>query len=170
MTLYTEDEDTADVPISRTKKKKDDHARQKLGERLVELPEKELERVGLLDVILKEVLLARKTTAHGARRRQIKHIGALLREVDTEPIENALDHIAQINYESKFAFKKLEKWRDKLKAGNMELVNEILTECPMAERQQLNQLARNAKKEFEGNRGTKASKALFRYLKEVAES
>ena len=170
MTSPIEDEDTTDIPISRTKKKKDDKIRQKLGEKLVELPEKELDRIGLSDEILEEILLARKTTAHGARRRQIKHIGALLRGVDTDPIEKALNHIAQINYENNFAFKKLENWRDQLKTGNMDLVNDILEECPLAERQHLSQLARNAKKEFDGNKGTKASKSLFRYLKEVSES
>jgi len=44
----------------------------------------------------------------------------------------------------------------------MTLINEILAAFPNAQRQQLAQLARNAKKEFEGNKGMKSSKALFR--------
>lgn len=169
MTLPTDGKDTMDAPISRTRQKKEDHARQMLGERLVELSEIQLEGICLPDEILEAVLLAAKTAAHGARRRQIKHIGALLRRIDTAPIEKTLNVIARGDYEKKAAFKKVETWRDQLRTGNMDLVNDILAECPMAERQQLTQLARNAKKESDGNKGTKASRALFRYLKEVSK-
>ena len=168
MTIFTEEKGSDDLPVSRTRQKKDDHERQKLGERLVGLSENQLERIGLPDKILEEVIRAGKTTTHGARRRQIKYIGSLLRNIDVAPIENALEIIAMGDYEQKAAFKKVENWRDRLKEGDMELINDILAECPMAERQQLRQLARNAKKEFEENRGTKASKALFRYLKEIS--
>lgn len=168
MTLPPEDNDPADIPISRTRQKKEDRARQILGEKLVNLSVNQLERFNLPDEIFDEVLLAARTNTHGARRRQIKHIGALLRKIDTTPIEAALKVIAMGDYEQKAVFKRLENWRDRLKEGNLDLINDILTQCPLAERQQLAQLARNAKKEFEGNKGTRASKALFRYLKEVS--
>ena len=165
-----EDQDAADAPISRTRKKKDDHARQMLGERLVGLSVEQLERLGLSNEVREAVSLACKTIPHGARHRQVKHVGALLRQVDTAPIEKILDDIARGDYEKTLAFKKLETWRDQLRAGNMTVVDEILSACPLAQRQQLTQLARNAKKEFEGNKGVKASRALFRYLKEVSEN
>ena len=168
--LSTEDKETADITISRTRLKKEDHALQMLGEKLVNLSLNQLDRIGIPGEILQEVLLASKTTAHGARRRQIKHIGALLRDIDTTPIEKALQVIAMGDYEQKAAFKKTENWRDRLKEGDMALISDILAECPLAERQQLSQLARNARKEFEGGKGTKASRALFRYLREVSES
>lgn len=168
LTSPTEDKDTLDEPLSRTRQKKEDHARQQLGERLAELSENQLQRIGLPAEVLEEVILAGKTTAHGAKKRQIKYIGSLLRHIDTTSIENALEVMARGDYEQKASFKKIENWRDRLMEGNMELVNEILEQCPLAERQQLTQLARNAKKEFEGNSGTRASKSLFRYLKKVS--
>jgi len=168
MTVSTEGQDATDSPISRTRLKQEDHARQKLGERLMGLSAEQLERLGLSNELREAVALACRTIPHGARNRQVKHIGSLLRRVDTAPIDKALDDIARGDYEKNLAFKKLEVWRDQLRTGNMTVVGEILTECPLAERQQLNQLARNAKKEFEGNKGAKASKALFRYLKEVS--
>ena len=167
MTSPTVDKDTPDAPLSRTRQKKEAHGRQQLGERLVELSENRLQRIGLPDEILEEVILAGKTTVHGAKKRQIKYIGSLLRHIDTTSIENALEVIARGDYEQKAAFKKVERWRDRLKEGNMELIEEILEQCPLAERQQLMQLARNANKEFKGNRGTKSSKSLFRYLRKV---
>jgi ribosome-associated protein len=167
MTTAIEDQDSSDSFISRTQLKKEDHALQDLGERLAGLSEDQLGRVGLSDELLEAVVLARKTTAHGARRREVKHIGSLLRQIETEPIEKALEVIARGDYEKTLAFKKLETWRDQLRDGNMTVVEEILSACPLAERRQLTQLARNAKKELEENKGAKASKALFRYLKGV---
>lgn len=162
--------DSPDIFISRTQKKKEDHALQKLGERLTELSEVQLERISLPDRILEEVLLARKTTAHGARKRLVKHIGAMLRQADTGPIEKELEHIDRADYEQKLAFKRLEDWRDRLRSGELELINSIIVEFPYADRRKLGQLARNARKEHETGKGTKASRALFRCLKEVFEN
>ena len=169
MTLSDEKQDTTNLSQSRTQQKKADHARQRFGERLVELSTEQLKGVGMSDELMAAVSLARKTTQHGARRRQVKYIGSLLRRVEIAPIAKALDGIAQGDYEKALAFKKLETWRDRLRDGNMALIEEILAACPQAQRQQLSQLARNAKKEFEGNKGSKSSKALFRYLKEISE-
>lgn len=160
----------ADFPVSRTKQKKADHALRRLGERLVGLSEQQLERLGLSDELLEAVALARKTTRLGARHRQVKYIGSLLRRVNSEPIKTALDDIARGDHEIKLAFKTLELWRDQLRNGNMTVVSEILSECPHAERQRLVQLARNARKEFDGDKGAIASKTLFRYLKEIWEN
>ena len=134
------------------------------------LSAEQLERLDLSNDLREAVSLAFKTTAHGARRRQLKHIGSLLRQVDTEPILKALDDYARGDHDKKLAFKRIEAWRDQLRAGNMMVMEDILAECPLAERQQLAQLARNAKKEFDENKGAKASKALFRYLKDVSEN
>ena len=83
----------------------------------------------------------------------MKHIGALLRRVDTEPFQKALDDIARGDHKKNLAYKKLETWRDQLRTGNMAVVDEVMAQCPLVERQQLAQLARNAKKEFEDNQG-----------------
>jgi ribosomal 50S subunit-associated protein YjgA (DUF615 family) len=92
---YFEDEETIESPPSRTMLKKEDHARQTIGERLTRLSDKELERIDLPDEVMEAVIFARKISAHGAKKREIKHIGALLRYVDTVPIQKALDHISQ---------------------------------------------------------------------------
>jgi ribosome-associated protein len=71
---------------SRTQKKKEDKALQRLGERLVGLQPRLLENMGLPVELLKEIEFARKIKSHGARRRQTRHIGALLRDIDVQPI------------------------------------------------------------------------------------
>lgn len=75
---------------SRTRKKKEDRALQRLGEQLVALGPGQVETMGLPDALLEAIAFARRIRSHGARRRQIKRIGALLRHVDPQPIETAL--------------------------------------------------------------------------------
>jgi ribosome-associated protein len=67
------------------------------------------------------------------------------------------------------AFKQIEKWRDDLKGGNTDLIEEILRKCPAAERQRLTQLTRNARVEHQKQAGVKASRALFRYLNKIVK-
>jgi len=168
MTGFTDDQETGDFPVSRTQRKKEDHARQKLGERLVALSAEQLDGIGLPNELWEAVSVASKTTAHSARRRHIKHVGTVLRRIDTTPIENALKGFERGDREKALAFEKIETWRDRLREGDMAPIEEILSACPGVERQRLTQLARNAKKEFAGGKGIKASRALFRYLKEVS--
>jgi ribosome-associated protein len=78
---------------SRTRKKKEDRALQRLGEQLVALPSGQLESMALPDELRTAVEFARKISKHGARRRQIKYIGALMRHIDPQPIQIALERI-----------------------------------------------------------------------------
>ena len=154
---------------SRTQKKKEDKALTKLGEELVSLSSDQLEDIDMPDLLLEAVIIARETKAHGAKRRQIRHVGALLRSIDSEPIRHALGQIQLGDIRKNLAFKKIETWRDELKAGNKELVEEILRSCPDAERQRLTQLTRNARMEAEAATAVKYSRVLFRYLREVSK-
>jgi ribosome-associated protein len=78
---------------SRTQKKNEDRALQRLGEQLVALPVGRLEAMELPDELLAAIELARKIRSHGARRRQIQYIGVLMRHIDPQPIETALERI-----------------------------------------------------------------------------
>ncbi len=86
---------------SRTRKKKEDHALQRLGEQLVALPFSQLEAMELPDELLTAIESARKIKSHGARRRQIKYIGALMRHIDPQLIEAALDRIQSKNLQKR---------------------------------------------------------------------
>ena len=155
---------------SRTQLKNEDRALQMLGQELTDLSSEQLQNIDISDEILEAVRFARKITRHGARRRQIQRIRALLRDVDVEFIQNALKTIKRGHNRQTLAFKKLEKWRDELKEGNSALIEEILSICPDAERQHLTQLARNANKEYLSGKGVKSSRILFRYLSRISDS
>ncbi len=82
---------------SRTRKKNEARALQRLGEQLVALPHGLLETMELPDELLTAIELACKIKSHGARRRQIQYIGALMRHIDPQPIATALERIRRGN-------------------------------------------------------------------------
>lgn len=154
---------------SRTQKKIEARALQKLGEQLVALSSEQLAGIEISDELRRAVNEAATIKSHGARRRHLQYIGTLMRAIDPEPIQDALENIRYGDHQKLLAFKKIEKWRDELKQGNNALIEEILDNCPDAERQRLTQLARNARNEYEAKQGAKSSRILFRYLKQVSE-
>ena len=155
--------------ISRTQKKKEAHALQRLGEQLLSISLEQLNDIDMPAELREAVMDARAMTSHGARRRQTKYIGALVREIDPQPIMDALANIRHGDFQKAAAFKLVEKWRDDLREGNRDLLEEILRKCPAAERQRLTQLTRNAQGEFQKQTGVKAARALFRYLNKIVK-
>lgn len=71
---------------SKSAKKREYLALQKLGEELITLKQSELEVLPLEDDLLEAVMEARKMKAHGALRRQKQYIGKLMRHIDPEPL------------------------------------------------------------------------------------
>lgn len=78
---------------SRTRKKKEDRALQRLGEQLVNLPVNLLETMELPEELLAAIQLVHKIKSRSARRRQIQYIGALMRHIDPQPILAALESV-----------------------------------------------------------------------------
>jgi ribosome-associated protein len=155
---------------SRTRRKKADHARKALGESLAALGSEQLAAIDMPTELREALQLAARTRAHGARRRQLQFIGALLRRMDVAPLRQALENIQRGDTEKAMAFKRIEAWRDALRRGQFECIEEILARCPAADRQPLTQLARSACREFGEGRGTTASRKLFIYLRGVIPS
>ena len=153
--------------ISKTQKKREAEALQKLGEKLVKLSHQQLRDIEMPDEIREAVEHAKTLKSHGARRRQMQYIGNVMRKIDPESIQEAVSDIEEGGYRKAQAFKETEKWRDELITGNKKLMEEILDTCPSADRQQLSQLIRNAIKEKEKNKPPKSSRILFRYLSSI---
>ena len=84
-------------PLSKTQKKKDALALQVLGESLVKLSLEQIKNIDIPEKMLHAVILAKKLTKHTAVKRQIQHIGALMRKYDPAPIREALQKIEQGN-------------------------------------------------------------------------
>ena len=75
-----------DLKPSKSARKREYIALQKLGEELITLKVSDLDRLPLDDNLHEAVLEARQMKAHGALRRQKQYIGKLMRHIDPEPI------------------------------------------------------------------------------------
>jgi len=157
----------AEAPQSRTQKKKADRALQRLGEELLSLSDEQVATIGMPEELGQAIRACRRMKSHGARRRQLQYIGTLMRHIDAGPIQQALERIRDGDLQKALTFKQLEEWRDVLQAGDASLLEEILEQCPDADRQRLTQLMRNARQAAGTGKAARASRMLFRYLKEV---
>jgi ribosome-associated protein len=156
-------------PRSKSQVKKEMLALQALGEKLAELNADQIEKIDLTQELRDALLFAKTITKRGARRRQLQFIGVLMREADLEPIQKALDTLGRGKLLDAKQFAELERWRDELVEGRDGLLEEIVSRFPGADRQTLRQLALNARKEREGDKPPKASRALFRLLKALSK-
>ena len=78
---------------SKSARKREYLARQKLGEELIPLQEPDLMTMGLDEDLLEAVLEAKRLSKRGALRRQKQYIGKLMSRIDPEPVRNALRQI-----------------------------------------------------------------------------
>ena len=88
------DEETGEIVWarpSRSSRKRDAEAAQKLGMRLVALREGELAALDLPEELRAAIAEARRLTSRSAIGRQNQYIGRLMRDIDPEPILRVLD-------------------------------------------------------------------------------
>lgn len=85
------DDETGDeLPPSKSQRKRDAHAAQKLGERLVAMRESDVAALPLEEILRDAIAAARRISSRGARARQMQYIGKLMRAADMSAIEAAL--------------------------------------------------------------------------------
>jgi len=153
---------------SRTQRKQETQALQKLGERLVELTPEQLQHIPLEEELAEAVLLARKLKKHEAKRRQMQYIGSLMRQMNPEPIQIALAQIDQSHQSDIRVFRLIEKWRDALLTGDEALIRTLTKAFPDIDLQKILKLMESSRSEKAAGRQPKSSRALFRYLKPFA--
>lgn len=151
---------------SKTRRKQEAHDLQKLGTDLLEVPESEWVRLGLPDSLVAALAEAQHIHSRSGRKRQLQYIGRLMRDIDPEPIRAWFEQrrtqgrrMARLQHE-------LERWRDRLIEEGDSAIESYLQQ-QRADRQQLRQLVRQARKEHTLNKPPKASRALFRYLRDL---
>ena len=81
--------ETAERP-SKTQRKEMMHALQDLGRELVELDPSRVASLDLPERLAEAIALARRLTRHEAKRRQMQYVGRLMRDVDPQPLIDAL--------------------------------------------------------------------------------
>ena len=163
---WQDEEQEEIIWVSKSEIKRDAEALKKLGEKLVELTKAKLDKIPLEDALLEAVNLAQRLQKE-ARRRQLQYIGKLLRGIDVEPIQAALEKLENKHQQQQAMLHKLELLRDELVANGDDALTDFLTNYPQADRQHLRNLIRTASKEKEQNKPAKAYREIFQYLKEI---
>ena len=158
-----------DIVKSRSQVKREMTALQKTGERLATLSAEQINAISMPDDLREAVLSAKKIKSRGARKRQFQFIGALMRKIDVDPINRALHEIDRGRCVKDSDFHMIEKWRDGLVNGLDTPIGEIMEKFPGAESGKIRQLVRNAKKELSEGMPPKSARALFRYIKKLAD-
>lgn len=157
-----------DQSPSKSQRKRDVKNLQSLGESLIGLSPAQLGEIDLPPPLLDAVLAARSIRQRGALRRQRQYIGKLMRSVDPEPIRRALGRIQQRGRSAAAQLHRLEALRDALVEDGDTAIGLVTKQYPSADRQHLRQLARKAREEQLRNAPPHASRALFRYLRDLA--
>ncbi|KMK50554.1 hypothetical protein RO21_11065 [[Actinobacillus] muris] len=162
---WTDDEEEI-IWVSKSEIKRDAEQLKKLGESLIGLNAVNLAKMPLQENIREAIELAQRLRLE-ARRRQIQYIGKLLRSVDPEPIQEALDKVENRHNQQQALLHKLELVRDQLVAQGDEALSALIEEYPTLDRQHLRQLIRAAQKEKQANKPPKNYREIFQYLKSM---
>ncbi|MEZ8019909.1 ribosome biogenesis factor YjgA [Vibrio splendidus] len=152
--------------VSKTEMKTDMDALQKLGEELVELKPSILDKFPLSEDLAQAIKDAQRFK-NEAKRRQLQYIGKVMRNVDPEPIQAALDKIRNKHSQATVELHKLEQLRDRVVVEGDAAISDVMEMYPEADRQRLRQLARQANKEKSANKPAKSSREIFQILKEL---
>ena len=156
---------------SKSARKRDATAAQELGTKLIDLKESDLRALDLDEKLLDAILLAKRITARGGLARQRQYIGKLMRDIDTAPIEAALNAKSRATAMDAEKHKRLEAWRLRLLTEGPVALDELMKWCPQADRKSLQALINKATgaKVDSGSRDT-ASRELFRTLRGLFDS
>ncbi len=158
-------------PPSKSRRKREAHALQSLGENLVALKAGQLERIPLPADLQAAILEARRLHQRGARKRQMQYIGKLMRQLDDPAaVQAAYDRVVHPGEAETRLLHRLERWRDRLLEDGDAAVGDWLAEHPDTDRQHLRQLVRAARRERDQSATPKKTRELFRYLKTVIEA
>lgn len=150
---------------SKSQRKRDMLALQKIGESLIKLTEEQLANVLMPDTLRAAIQHSKSLTSHEAKRRHLQYIGKLMREVDAEAIKHALQRIQAVRENNTAQFHYIEQWREKLISAGDDALTLFLKDHPENDRQQLRQLIRKAQQDRKSNKNTGAETALFKYLR-----
>lgn len=163
------EEETWAIRPNKSQIKRDIAVIHDMCEEITQLAPAQIARLGLPDHVLVAVSEATKMPLKSARKRQMKFITGLMRKIDVEPIQEALDKIKAKSAHASRELHQLERWRERLLSDDKQALTDLLNKYPSGDVQQLRQLIRSAKKEISLGQPVKSSRLLFKYLRVLLE-
>lgn len=154
---------------SKSQLKRESHALQKLGEALVALSPEQLAKINIPENLLTAIKQAQQIRSHEAKRRQMQYIGKIMRNINVDEIEQALNEIAQQHSAASYHFQLIEEWRERLINNEKAALTEFVKNYKQVDTQQLRHFIQQACRERSQAHPKGAARALFRFLREVIE-
>ena len=154
---------------SKTSRKKEMHALQDMGEKLVALSAQRLSELDLPENLLDAIREARRLTQFGAIRRQMQYIGKLMREIDADEIREKLSLWDAQSKENAAEFHLLERWRTRLLEEEQSL-DEFARTYPNADITHIRNLIRSINRDRQADKPPKQFRAFFRELRDIVRS
>ena len=149
--------------ISKTRRKKDATALQKLGKELVQLSQDQLARIDMPEVLREAVLECKRFNKHEAVRRQMQYIGKIMRDLDAEPIAAQLSALKAPTARDNALFHLAEKWRLEL-LEDVEATTRFQRDFPDADAKRLRALIDKARAERGKDSGPRHFRELFHFV------
>lgn len=153
---------------SKTALKAEAHALRQLGQQLAELPVERRAVIPMPDELREAIDRYNQTTAHGARKRELQHLGKMMRRVDPEPLRRAVEAATAGARTETAAMHAAERWRDELVADDAALTR-WMNNHPDTEIQHLRSLVRAARRdgaaEDPARRQPRSYRDLYRFIR-----
>jgi len=126
---------------SKSQLKRQMTALQELGESLIVLSDKQLAKIPIADErLLLAIAETKRIKSNNARRRHMQFIGKLMRDIEVEPIEQAMAELHLQKQEKNTAFHALEALRDEVLESGHDGVEIVMSRWDFADRQQVRHL------------------------------
>ena len=155
--------DSIDDRPSKSHLKREMHARQALGKKLVDLNNAQLGRMDLSEPLLAAIRETQRISGHEARRRQLQYVGKLMRDVDFTALQAAYDDLMGATRESVALMHRCERLRDRMLEDD-EVLGEYIAEHPGIDIQWLRAKVRAARQERSAARPPKQARELYKWL------
>lgn len=167
--MIDNDDFDEELPPSKSQVKRECDAIQKMGEELIALKQEELNSLDLPDELGDALSTARKIKSRAGLKRQRQYIAKIMRQLDSDAIKKQLEKIQHKHDVNTAQFRKIERWRDRLLEDDNTALTEIIDSFPEVDRQHINQLIRQAKREQQQEKPPSSARKLFKYLRELQE-
>jgi ribosome-associated protein len=141
-----------------------------LGEKLVALAPAHLARLPIPEDMMEHILETQRITSHIAHKRQLQFLAKQMRRESDETLDairDAMEVGGDAARRETAILHKVEAWRTRLLDDGDTALADLLSGFPLADRQHLRQLVRNAGEERKKNKPPHAFRELFRELREL---
>lgn len=164
--------DSQDLPESKSERKRQMTALQDLGEALLKLKPAHLQNIPLSDKLRDAIATYhRLPNRNEAKRRQLQFIGKVMRSEDHDAIQAELNKLLTPDAGQAGRSREIERWCLRLSEGDGNAIEAFLSSHPTAERQPLRQLVRRHQQQLQSDTGSdeafkKSRRQLLNYLGE----